>query len=381
MGQQTTPQMIPKIAIFRAGCHRDSRGVERCYSVADLDRMAAGVTDPIPHVITHKELYSPFSYARSPLVWREGDLLYADAVEPQAEFAAMVADKRLFSRSIRVAHTPEGPRIQHIAWLGAEPPAVEGLPPVDYAAGGEVVDFAAPEEQAMQAVTLSTMMRRMREFLIAKFGVEEADKVMPEYDLRDLDRYSQTLLEETRNPDAPASYSAPADEAATEDAAPAEGSETPVEEPPPEPAELAELRRANAELNARLTAIEQERQRAEFSRWVGDQVRDRRLLPGDAEGMVEELMALAQVADYAGPDGAAVSPVRRYQARIAARPPQLAGPIAQGSDPGAGEPESDYARDDRIAAQARDLQNKRAAAGRPISAGMAVDLVMSGITD
>jgi hypothetical protein len=376
MGQQTTPPMIPKIAIFRAGCHRDSRGVERCYSVADLDRMAAGVKDPIPHVITHKELYSPFSYARSPLVWREGELLYADAVEPQAEFAAMVADKRLFSRSIRVAHTPEGPRIQHIAWLGAEPPAVEGLPPVDYAAGAEVVDFAAPEEQAMQAVTLSTMMRRMREFLIGKFGVEEADKVMPEYELRDLDRYSQTLLEETRNPDAPASYSAAGDEAA-----PAEGSETPVEEPPPEPAELAELRRANAELNARLTAIEQERQRAEFSRWVGDQVRDRRLLPAEVDGMVEELLHLASASDYAAGEGLTANPLARYKARIEARPPQLAGAIAQGSDPGAGVQESDYARDDRIAAQARELQNKRAAAGRPISAGMAVDLVMTGITD
>ena len=257
---------ILRIALFRVGCHTDSAGGSRCYSREDLDRMAEGVTDPIPHVITHAARYSPFAYATSSKVWREGDTLYADAENPQSDFARLVSDRRLYSRSIRIDHTPNGPRIAHIAWLGAEPPAVEGLPPVDYAHGGVLSsDYRQPDITQVQPV----------------LGDGEVDP--------------------------------------------------------------AQLGAALAAAEARERALQQRLQqqqlaatRAENARWVDRQVHDRRLTPGEAEGAVEEMVALSSASDYARPDGQRVTPLETYRRRIESRPP-VPGAISPGSDPGRGE--------------------------------------------
>ena len=137
----TTAQWVE---IFRAGYHEDSRGVGRSFTTDDLDQIIANTQsgNPVPHVITHNELYSPFAYARSSQFRRIGEVLEArmDDIEPQ--FAALVQSGRLYERSIRLLPIATGGwKVGHIAWLGAEPPAVEGLKPVQFASGVQSIDF------------------------------------------------------------------------------------------------------------------------------------------------------------------------------------------------------------------------------------------------
>lgn len=137
----TTEQWVE---IFRAGYHEDSRGVGRSFSTDDLDQIIANTQsgNPVPHVITHNELYSPFAYARSSQFRRVGEVLEArmDGIEPQ--FAELIKSGRLYERSIRLLPIATGGwKVGHIAWLGAEPPAVEGLKPVQFNSGMQSIDF------------------------------------------------------------------------------------------------------------------------------------------------------------------------------------------------------------------------------------------------
>ena len=137
----TTEQWVE---IFRAGYHEDSRGIGRGFSTDDLDQIITNTQsgNPVPHVITHNELYSPFAYARSSQFRRVGEVLEArmDDIEPQ--FAELIKSGRLYERSIRLLPIATGGwKVGHIAWLGAEPPAVEGLKPVQFNSGMQSIDF------------------------------------------------------------------------------------------------------------------------------------------------------------------------------------------------------------------------------------------------
>lgn len=181
------------IEIFKAGRQTDSKGRTHIFTAEDLDQMIGNTSadDPAPHVITHKELYSPFAYARSPELKREGDSLLARSTDINPQFERLIRDGRLFSRSIRINKTDNGYKVGHIAWLGAEPPAVDGLAPVEFNADADNnFDFSV---DSYTPGTLSRMMRRMREFFIEKFGIEAADKVMPDWDIDSLTEHASHL--------------------------------------------------------------------------------------------------------------------------------------------------------------------------------------------
>lgn len=134
------------IEIFRVGKQTDSKGVERTFTEADLDQMVQNAwgSSPIPHVITHKELYSPFAYAQAVELRREADKLLARSANIEPQFEKLVADGRLYSRSVRMIPTEQGWKITHIAWLGAEPPAIDGLAPIQFSAEPSAIDFSFP---------------------------------------------------------------------------------------------------------------------------------------------------------------------------------------------------------------------------------------------
>ena len=120
--------------VFCAGTHTDSKRRTATFTREDLDGIvdAYDPEQPSPCVITHQELYSPFGYAQVEALRRDGDMLQArcaaDSIEPQ--FASLVEDGRLQNRSVQLLPQADGGyRLGHVAFLGAEPPAVEGLAP------------------------------------------------------------------------------------------------------------------------------------------------------------------------------------------------------------------------------------------------------------
>lgn len=132
------------IEIFRIGKQTDSKGVERTFGEADLFQIVDNFRycAPVPHVITHQELYSPFAYAQIVDLKVENGVLLAKSANIEPQFEKLVADGRLYSRSVRLIPTEKGWKLTHLAWLGAEPPAVEGLAPVQFAAADNAIDFS-----------------------------------------------------------------------------------------------------------------------------------------------------------------------------------------------------------------------------------------------
>ncbi|HIG9791736.1 TPA: peptidase, partial [Escherichia coli] len=83
---------------------------------------------------------------------------------------------------------------RHVGFLGAQPPSVKGLKQVSFSEQEEgVVEFAD-----WQAITNASLWGKLRDFLIARFSLDEAEKVLPEWQLNSLreEAYRDTLLQD-----------------------------------------------------------------------------------------------------------------------------------------------------------------------------------------
>ena len=130
-----TDYMERRFPVFRAGAHRDSEGRVRTWTAKDLDHIVNSY-DPALHeapvVIGHPLDNSPaFGWVRG--LSREGDMLHAHA-EILPELDEMVQKGLFKKRSISLY---EDGTLRHIGFLGARPPAVKGLPDIQFQEGVE----------------------------------------------------------------------------------------------------------------------------------------------------------------------------------------------------------------------------------------------------
>lgn len=182
------------VEIFRSGTHTDANGKTRTWTHADLDQIVAthSAATPAPLVIGHPTMDAP-AYGWSKDLKREGHSLYArfDKVNEAVDKAHQSGAYR--NRSIKVAPSSAGWKLVHVGLLGAAPPAVEGLAPV-YAANaeGDIYEFGMNDGYWLSQIARG--MRRMRDFLIAEFGMEKADRVTPAYEVEDIERKATELL-------------------------------------------------------------------------------------------------------------------------------------------------------------------------------------------
>ena len=171
-------------------------------------------------------------------------------VEP--EFAELVNAKRFanISASFWAPDSPSNPvpgvyYLRHVGFLGAQPPALKGLRTPEFAADDAgIVEFSAWDD-----ADNAGLWRRMREWLIGKFGLPEADQVVPSYLVAGLEQSAQQDLAEAQ---------AEADTAANPSTTPAFADTPPNQETPVTPEEKARLEAENAELKARLAAADTE---------------------------------------------------------------------------------------------------------------------------
>lgn len=138
------------IEIFRAGRHTDDAGVVHAFSEADLDGMAASYDPALreaPLTVGHPQDNRPaYGWVKSVRRTAAGLAIDPHQVEPQ--FAEMVAAGRFKKRSASF-YPPQSPAnptpgrwyLRHVAFLGAQPPAVAGLKDIQFSeddAGGAV---------------------------------------------------------------------------------------------------------------------------------------------------------------------------------------------------------------------------------------------------
>lgn len=209
------------IHIFKPGRHVSMAGDVIEFSEADVAATARAY-DPSLHeaplVIGHPKTDDP-AQGWAGALFAEQRGLFAVPRDVDAAFAEQVGQRRYGKVSAKF-YSPTSPSnpvpgvwyLRHIGFLGAQPPGVKGLDDPSFADGGddgcvafqEAVEFGDWDDR-----NIAGMFRGLRDWFIAKFGLEEADKALPAWNVQTLaDSAVQPEPEETKAAFAEASAAA-----------------------------------------------------------------------------------------------------------------------------------------------------------------------------
>ena len=175
------------VPIFQGGKQTDSQGLE--HDGDELIDQAVAKFDPSYHeaplTVGHPKDNSPAfgwveSIKKTIQTLKDGttvNMLMAKFKDVVPEFASAVQQGLYKKRS--ASFYPDG-RLRHVGFLGGMPPAVKGLADLKFSADDKAIEFEEPiqfmsgwwglEQTAM-------IFRRLRDFFIEKFGLDEADNV------------------------------------------------------------------------------------------------------------------------------------------------------------------------------------------------------------
>ncbi len=289
--------------LFKTGTHKDTTGIEHKISAADLqtiEKRFSELNDDSPLVVGHPETNSP-AYGWLKKVKVFGNKLMGMAEDVVPEFADAV-NKRMYKK-ISLSLRPDF-SIRHVGFLGAAPPAVKGLIPVPVGCFAEgpgdfTIEFSEEELNfsdgwfvESRIRTLGGIIQRIRDWIIQKDGVEEADKVVDQWAVDQLKEYPPPDKEGAVAPPGGFSEAQTTPERGKEDTTmEVKKPETPVIEKPGEFAErVATLETQNRTLleeNKTLKKSAAEKAEASFVEKLGG-----KLLPKFKQGIIDLLVNL-----------------------------------------------------------------------------------------
>jgi hypothetical protein len=330
---QPTETSLPPCEVFRTGTHTTSSGECLTYSAADLDAIANNydpVGAPAPIVIGHPKADSP-AYGWIKSFKRVGDKLVAEPQHVDAQFASLVKDKKFrkismaFFRPNEASNPKPGiwyPR--HWGFLGAAAPAVPGLQPVTWSGSDEgVVEFS------MSSYQQANFFQRLRDFIIEKFSLEDADKVISDYQVASLfedvgrESAADTASEFTATGAAngglsslsPADKNKPAPTLTTDYIIPNFSAQENTEMSEQDKQELERLRAENAKLQKDQQVAAREARRAEFAALTETLKAEGKLPAAEAAGAIEFALALTDdpAVEFAAADGKKVNSVAWFK--------------------------------------------------------------------
>lgn len=378
--------MNKPIQIFKPGKHVAMSGAALSFSESDLAATAAAY-DPAKHeaplVVGHPKHDDPAYGWVGKLAFADG-ALDVEPVQVNADFAELVASGS-FKKISASFYSPDSPSnpvpgvyyLRHVGFLGAQPPAVKGLRNPSFADAEQgVVEFAEWDD-----VDNASLWRSLREWIIGKFGQDEADKVVPGYTIKNLEQSAQDELKEAQAESAVASAPAFVEPQP-------EGDTMSVEDK----ARLAALETENAALKAKDAAFaETEKKRttdarhAEHAAFAEGLVKEGKLLPAHKDVTVATLDFMAgHPSTGSGQAGALVEfgegdakkpLLDAHKAFLLAQPKQVEFAEVSGSDKGDALDANDAAA---VAAKAVEFQEAEGKAGRTISVTDAVNHVTKG---
>lgn len=244
-----TKPLTARIEVFRPGTFTPMQGGSITYTAADL-RAIADAYDPAiapaPIVIGHPDADAPaFGWVDRFEYDANAERLFADLHEIEPSFAELVKDGRFKKVSMQFFGPAQGHNPlpgtwypKHVGFLGAAAPAVSGLQPVQFSAGPAEATFIASFGDPGHTET-ATLFRQLRDFLIDRFGLDDADKALPAWHIEWLDDLGSA---ETATP----GFTAPAADPAT----------PPVPDPQKEPAVTKQPDPDHAAREAELTERE-----------------------------------------------------------------------------------------------------------------------------
>lgn len=309
---------MARISIFRAGRHKDSRGRSWDFGADDL-RAAAAAYDPSKHeaplVIGHPGDDAPaYGWVKDLQVTDDGHV-EADfgQVEPTAEQA--VRDGR-YKKVSASWYSPDHPRnptpgqwyLRHVGLLGAQPPAVQGLPAVQFASDDEdvTVEFAESEYLGAAAALIPSFLRRFRDWLLANHGQEAADQVVPSVDVEILS--DEARREPPAPPEPETEFSETPKQPQQEDTvkngnaktqkgqAP-QGAQQGAQQEGAPPADFAERERQLSERESRIAEQQRQVRHQQLAQRVDGLIDNGQVLPRDRDGLVAFMEAIEEGAD------------------------------------------------------------------------------------
>lgn len=358
---------------FRAGTRADTSGAQVTITAADLAASAAAydpAVRPAPLVVGHPKIEDP-AFGWVGKVEADGDTLRVVPERVEAAFAQLVNDGR-YPQVSACFYRPDAPGnpapgtwyLRHIGFLGAHPPAVDGLPPVQFAADDAgIVAFAADVRFGWAERTNASLWRRFRDWLIDKEGLETADTVVPTWDI-------EFLADEASKSADPAdhrvAYGAPT--------TPETQTETPMSEQ--DKAELDRLRQENQSNATKLAAFaeaETKRRQEADAAFVDRMVKEARLPAGHRDEVAAFMARLddSQTVAFAAGDGAAQETQAAFFRRLlSSQAPTVSFGQVAGAEGRAAEPDAKT-----IADRARRYQADQAQLGVTVSFASAVDHV------
>ena len=166
--QQTAAELPGGIEIFRAGTHRDDAGNSHTFTRAQLEEMVATYNAAVreaPLTVGHpKDNLPAYGWVKRVFINDAGNLA-VDPHQVDPAFAEMVKAQRFKKRSASfyppgAPHNPTPGKwyLRHVAFLGAQPPAVAGLKDIDFmdhateaVSFSETADAPAPAPPATQS--------------------------------------------------------------------------------------------------------------------------------------------------------------------------------------------------------------------------------------
>lgn len=329
------------IEVFRAGTHVDSKGRSCTFTEADLDQMIGNLAlSPAPAVLGHPKHNDPaYAWVRPGGAKREGGSLFVKFEDINPDFEAGVDSAAYRERSVSVYQDKDaGWRLRHVGWLGAAPPSLTGLAPLDYSAEVDAFEFAAEFDVGYALADTAELLRGLREQLIAKDGLEAADAALPNWRIQSVADAAQRVQAAARdqaetglrpfsqpdnNPGGVMSFTQQQLDAAAESAR-KEAEEKSAKEFAAKEAELTKLRG--------------ERQAERIASQIGDWKAKGLLTPAEEPGLSEFMAALEAQADELNFSAADKSEVKKTPAQffadfMAARKPV----VKLGGAPGAGD--------------------------------------------
>jgi hypothetical protein len=194
------------IHIFRPGTHTAMSGATLAFSETDL-QASARAYDPSLHeaplVVGHPKSDDPaYGWVKSLRFAEDG--LQAEPYQVDVAFAELVDAGRFkkISASFYPPNSSANPvpgvfYLRHVGFLGAQPPAIKGLKAVEFADDAEFVEFSEWDD-----VQHASVLRSLREWLIGRFGLEEADKAVPQAAVQQLEQSAQQEIMEAATEDA-----------------------------------------------------------------------------------------------------------------------------------------------------------------------------------
>ena len=384
---------MKKLEIFKAGKQIAGSGETLSFSEDDL-RATVDAYDPALHeapiVVGHHRDNAPaYGWIKS-LQFAEGGSLHADTDQVMPEFAEMVQAGRFKKRSASF-YKPDSPAnpvpgvyyLRHLGFLGAQPPAVKGLADPEFSESRvpDAVEFNDSADDVIEfsdVYAMATLFRRMREFFVEKFGIEDADKTIPGWIVEDLEAEARRPIDEPSSAPAFSEGNNPKLSGATT------MTEQEIQDLQAKAARVEALEAENASFKERETDLagrEAKLARAEIAKSVDALIDEGKILPADRENEINYLESLdnsneIEFSEGEGEDAKKVKSSQRayYLGRMANRPP-VVDFEERSREPNGEVSELDFAGIGNEAAIYRENERK---AGRHITASQAVAAVKAG---